>query len=132
MSAEIAIQTALYGVLNAALTQSVYSNGAVPENTASQYVVIGDDTHIEWSTDGTIGKESTVTIHSWDNDSLTRGLFAIKTIMSNIEAALNRAEFSITGHTLHGCDSEFSETFVEADGVTRHGVQRFRILTTED
>ena len=131
MSIELELQKSMYTVLSAALTEDVYSNGAVPDNTDSKYVVIGDDTHIEWSTDGDVGKESTITIHTWDNDSLTRGLVAIKTLMGNIESALNRAEFSISGHVLTGCDSEFSETFVEADGVTRHGVQRFRILTTE-
>ena len=128
MSAENAIQQSVYSALDAALSVSVYSNGAVPDNTASKYVVVGDDTHIEWGADGSNGFESTITIHSWDNDSQTRGLFGVKVLMGQIYSALNRAELTITGYNFVGCDFEFSETFVESDGVTRHGVQRFRIF----
>lgn len=128
MSAESAIQTAVYTTLSTALSVSVYSNGAAPDNTTARYVVIGDDTHIEWDTDGDTGFESTVTIHSWDNDSASRGLLAIKVLMGQVYSALHRAELTIAGYNFTGCEFEFSETFVESDGVTRHGVQRFRIL----
>jgi hypothetical protein len=130
MSAEWAIQTAVFNKLNTALSVSVYSNGNVPDNTEARYVVIGDDTHIEWDTDGTTGFESTITVHSWDNDSVSRGMKAIKELMGAIYTALHRQSLTITGYQFTGCDFEFSETFIEADGVTRHGVQRFRIYTT--
>lgn len=131
MSIESALQAAIYSALDTALTEAVYSNGAVPDNTASLYVVIGDDTHIEWDTDGTTGFESTITIHTWDNASATRGLLAIKTLMGSIYTALHRATLTVAGYDAISCDFEFSETYIESDNVTRHGVQRFRIITAK-
>lgn len=132
MSIEAELQSTIYSALDTALSVSVYSNGAVPDNTAASYVVIGDDTHIEWDTDGTTGFESTITIHSWDNASTSRGLDAVKVLMGNIYDTLHRQTLSVTGYVFTGCDFEFSETFIENDGLTRHGVQRFRIYTTAE
>lgn len=130
MSAELAIQAAVYSTLDTALSVPVYSNGAVPDNVFGRYVVVGDDTHIEWDTDGTTGFESTITIHSWDNDSSTLGLTAIKLLMAQIYSALHRAELTVSGYNFTGCDYEFSETIVESDNITRHGIQRFRVMIT--
>lgn len=44
---------------------------------------------------------------------------------------LHRAEFAITGGYLVECGAEFQETYVESDGLTRHGVIRFRLLLDE-
>lgn len=128
---EVAIQTAIFAKLNADLNKPVYSMGAVPDNAIGQYVVIGADTHNEWDTDDEIGYESTVTIHAWDNDSNTRGFGAIKTLMGQINESLHRASLSVTGYNFIGCQFEFSDAFIDADGVTRHGVMRFRIFTSE-
>jgi len=126
MSAELEVQKAIYGVLDNALSIPVYDD--VPDNANAPYVVIGDDTFVEFDTDSEVGFEATVTIHSW---SVYRGRSQVKNIMGQIYNALHRAEFTVTGYNLIGCDCEFSETFLESDGVTRHGVQRFRILIRE-
>lgn len=126
MSAELNVQKAIYAKLDAALTQPVYDD--VPDNAIAPYVVIGDDTFIEFDSDLVNGFEATVTIHSW---SKYRGRSEVKTIMAAIYDALHRAEFTVQGYNLVGCDCEYSETFLESDGVTRHGVQRFRILIRE-
>ena len=126
MSAELELQKAIYGVLDTALTMPVYDN--VPENAVAPYIVIGDDTFIEYDTDSLRGFEATITVHSW---STYRGRAEVKTIMGLIYEALHRAEFTIAGYNLIGCDCEFSESFLESDGLTRHGVQRFRILIRE-
>ncbi len=123
MSAELEIQKAIYGVLDGALSINVYDD--VPDNAQAPYVVIGDDTFVEYDTDGETGFEATITVHSW---STYRGRSQVKNIMGQIYNALHRAEFTVSGYNLIGCDAEFSETFLESDGVTRHGVQRFRIL----
>jgi len=123
MSAELEIQKAIYSALDSALSINVYDN--VPDNAAAPYVVIGDDTVAEFDTDGERGFEATVTIHTW---STYRGRSQVKEIMSAVYNALHRADLTVQGYNLLGCDFEFSETFLESDGVTRHGVQRFRIL----
>lgn len=126
MSAELEVQKAVYATLDTALNIPVYDD--VPDNALAPYVVIGDDTFIEFDSDGSSGFEATVTVHSW---STYRGRAQVKTIMGDIYNALHRAEFNVQGYNLVGCDCEFSETFLESDGVTRHGVQRFRILIRE-
>lgn len=126
MSAEVEIQKAVFTRLNNALSVPVYDN--VPDNAVAPYVVIGDDTLIEFDSDLGVGFEATITVHTW---STYRGRLEVKQIMGLIYNALHRAEINVQGYNLLGCDSEFSETFLESDGVTRHGVQRFRIFIRE-
>lgn len=126
MSAEFEIQRAIFTRLSNILSIPVFDN--VPDNAVAPYIVIGDDTMIEFDSDGGLGFEATLTIHTW---SKYRGRAEVKGIMGLIYDALHRAEFTVQGYNLLGCDSEFSETFLESDGVTRHGVQRFRILIRE-
>ena len=123
MSAELEVQKAVYSALDTALNIPVYDD--VPDNAVAPYVVIGDDTFVEFDSDGESGFEATVTVHSW---SIYRGRAQVKTIMGSIYDALHRAELNVQGYNLLGCDCEYSETFLESDGVTRHGVQRFRIF----
>jgi hypothetical protein len=126
MSAELEIQKAVFARLNNALSVPVYD--AVPDNAVAPYIVIGDDTLIEFDSDGANGFEATITVHTW---SIYRGRFEVKQLMGLIYNSLHRAELNVQGYNLLGCDCEFSETFLESDGVTRHGVQRFRILIRE-
>ena len=130
MSIAWQLQIAIYGELDSALSDPVYSDGSVPDNTDDLYVVIGNDTHIEWDTDGETGFESTVTIHTWDTRSTVSGFGGIKPLMGSVYDALHRSTtLSITGYHMVGVDCEFQETFIDADGLTAHGVQRFRIIT---
>lgn len=125
MSAEFEIQKAVFAKLSA-LSYPVYDD--VPDNAAAPYVVIGDDTLIEFDSDGISGFEATVTIHTW---STYRGKKQIKEMQGAIYDLLHRAELIVSGYNFIGCDSEYSESLLDADGVTRHGVQRFRILIRE-
>ena len=122
------LQIGLFTKLDADLTAPVYSDGAVPDNTDDLYVVIGNDTHIEWDTDGQTGFESTVTVHVWDTDD--SGLYGpCKQMQGDIYDSLHRsASLSVTGYDVVGVDQELMETFIDADGLTRHGIQRFRII----
>lgn len=128
MSVESALQTAIYARLSDALSVSVYSEGSVPDGLMARYVVIGADTLLPWSTDGRVGFEATITIHTWDTTADNRSLLSTKSIMGQIHNALNRASFAITGYNLIGIDYEFGDTLIDPDGLTRHGIQRFRAL----
>lgn len=101
----------------------VYDN--VPQDTAFPYIVIGDDTSIPFDTDDSIGSEATCTIHVW---SRYRGKKEVKEIMGAVYASLHRASFAIADGALIECVSEFAESFVDPDGLTRHGVIRFRLI----
>ena len=129
---ETTIQKVVYDKLNAGLSYSVFDDvpylpvGA-PE-TDFPYVVIGDDTAIAFDTDDQVGMESTVTIHVW---SRSGGRKQCKDILSEIYVLLNRASLTTTGYNYIDCLFEFSETFTEDDGITRHGVARYRITLQE-
>jgi hypothetical protein len=51
--------------------------------------------------------------------------------MGDIYDSLHRASLTVTGYDVVGIDQELSETFIDADGLTRHGVQRFRIFARQ-
>lgn len=125
-----AIQYAIFDRLTEALDIPVYS--FVPDNTQGEFVQIGDDTLIDLSGDCFVGFEATLTIHAWTIPAATgeayRGAMRCKEIQTQIYNALNRQDFTISGYNNLGCNAEFSETFQDSDGVSWHGVQRFRIL----
>jgi len=127
MSYEIAVQTAVFGALTgrAELIALVDVYDSVPQDAAFPYVTIGEDNHNEWDTDTTIGSDCSITIHTW---SRARGRKETKQIQAEIYAALHRAELTHTGYKFDSCDWESSQSFTDADGLTRHGVQTFRII----
>jgi hypothetical protein len=115
--------------IQAAIYAKVYAIGwptfdHVPQETTFPYIVIGDDTSIPWDTDDSIGSETTCTIHVW---SRHRGRKEVKEIMRTIYEALHRQELSIIGGALVECQAELEESFMDPDGLTRHGVIRFRL-----
>jgi len=112
-----------YSALKPALVTAVYD--AVPQNAVFPYVVIGDDTTIPFNTHTTVGGEHTITIHAW---SRYKGKSEIKRIQEQIYAALNRYALSVSGATMVNCEQEYAESFLDEDGLTRHGVQRMRVL----
>lgn len=116
------IQAAIYAKVSA-IGWPTYDH--VPQESAFPYIVIGDDTSIPWDTDDSIGSETTCTIHVW---SRHRGRKEVKEIMRTVYESLHRAEFAIIGGQLVECVAEFEESFMDADGLTRHGVIRFRLI----
>ena len=127
MSAEALIDAAIFDALDAALTAPVYGAGNVPDNLEDRYVVIGNNTAIDWSTDGRTGFEMTVTIHTWDTIPTSRGFYNLKLLMGEVYITLSRANLTIYGYNVLELDYEFSESMLDPDGLTTHGVQRFRV-----
>ncbi len=98
----------------------------VPQDSAFPYLVIGEDTTAPFDTKTEAGMEHRLTIHSW---SRYRGLKETKQLMAAVTAILDGASLSVSGHDLVLIRHEFGATFLDPDGLTRHGVQRFRALT---
>lgn len=111
-----------YGDLTA-LIDAVYDH--VPQNPTFPYVQIGDETAVPFDTHDSIGSEATITIHSW---SRYRGKKETKQIQREIYNALHRHALSVSGVTTVDCQWEFADSFIDDDGLTRHGVQRFRVI----
>jgi hypothetical protein len=99
-----------------------------PQVSEYPYIVMGDDTSIPFDTDRSIGSESTLTIHVW---SRYRGRIECKEILQEIYDKLHRAELVVLGCHLVECAAEFQETYLESDGLTRHGVIRFRLIVED-
>lgn len=126
------LQTAIFSTLTGgtltdisgtSITSKVFDD--VPEGTAYPYVVIGEETAIPVGAKDTDGHEHTLTFHVW---SQYRGRKEIKQIMQQIYTLLHNVAISITGATLVNIRHEFERTLLESDGITRHGVIRFRAV----
>ena len=100
----------------------------VPTSTAYPYVVIGDETATNISTKDKDFHEHTLTIHIW---SQYRGNRDIKEIMGRVYTALNDISFSVSGALGINIKHEFDTTIVEGDGITRHGIMRFRAVVSD-
>ena len=138
MNAELEVQKAIFDKLStdtalSALVAGVYDAVPQPADSGSDlqfpYVTIGEDTALDWDTDTSVGKGATLTIHSW---SRYRGRTEVKQIQGAIYEALHLSNLSVFGYTTVLCLSEFSESMLDPDGLTRHGVQRFRIILDKE
>jgi len=120
-------QRAIYQALTADPTLTGMITGVydhVDQGTAYPYVVIGEDGASEWDTDTEQGAESILTIHSWSRE---KGRMQTKDIQQAIYELLHRAELTIMDAIFYSIFWEFSDSFLEPDGETRHGVMRFRL-----
>ncbi len=136
MDASLALQDALYARLkdDPALVESSAEpvNGVrplvgvfdqVPPETPFPYITLGDDTSVADEDMDTDAAEHTVTIHTW---SRYRGRHEAKAIMARVRALLHLRQLLVSGHTVWLARCEFSNTETDPDGLTIHGVQRFR------
>lgn len=126
-----AIQAAVYSALSndPALTVIVGAGGVhdwAGPGANFPCVSIGDDTAKDFDTCTSDGQETTVTIHTW---SQSQGRYEVKSLMSNVYRILHKSNLTISGQTLVLMRCEFSQTFLDPDGITFHGVQRFRTIT---
>ncbi len=128
------LQKSVFGVLNSAnITDAAGSaiSGVfddVPEGTAYPYIVVGEESSNNVSTKSLDMHEHTLTIHTW---SQYRGLKEIKVIMKQIYDNLNDVSLNVTGGQAVNMKQEFLTTLVDADGITRHGIMRFRAVVSD-
>lgn len=124
-------QKGIFDALDGVISATVYDDVPdLPEGMPDSnfpYVVVGDDTSRPWDTDDQLGEELTITLHIW---SRYRGMKQVKDIMGEIYDVLHRGSPTATGMRIVDCLFEFADTFLEDDGITRHGVCRYR-LTVE-
>ena len=126
---QFALQTAIYSKLSAdnnltaVLGAKVFDD--IPENTSYPYVQLGEDTAIDYSTKDSTGSEVSVNIDVW---SRYRGSLEAKNIMDRIHTLLHDSSLSVTGANFISMRFEFSDIIRDPDGITRHGVMRFRAI----
>ncbi len=125
----VALQTTVYNALigNNPLTTKLGGNNIydfVPENTSFPYVKVGDQTMVDDGTKDKKGSDFTLIVHTF---SRYRGSKEIKEIMSLIYDVLHESSLSVSGAS-NNMRFEFSDIIKESDGLTTHGVQRFRVF----
>ena len=97
----------------------------VPQNTAYPYVQVGDDSLSDNSTKDLDGNIHSIVIHTW---SRYRGDKEAKEIMARIYELLHNSSLSVSGASLVNARFETSDILNDPDGITKHGVQRFRFV----
>ena len=126
---QFALQTAIYSKLSndsnltSVLGASVFDD--IPENTPYPYVQLGEDDASDYSTKDQNGSEVAVNIDIW---SRYRGSLEAKNIMDRIHTLLHDSSLSVTGSNFINMRFEFSDIIRDPDGITRHGVMRFRAI----
>lgn len=130
---QIAVQTSVLTTLTGDTALMALITGVfdiVPSSQAVPFVSIGDFSSSDNSTNGVDGMEHTVTLHIWDEGG---SRLRLKQIMSRLIELLHDSDLTLSdGHNLVNLRFEFSETFRDPDGVTLHGVQRYRVVTDEE
>ena len=99
---------------------------APPRDAAFPYVTVGQTSLADWSTGSEEGAEHRLVLHAWSRE---RGKRQCYEIMDAIEATLHDAALVLDGHALVNLRFEFAETRRDPDGITYHGVMRFRAVT---
>lgn len=125
----LSLQKAVYEALShdeqlAMLVTGVYDY--VPQGSSLPYVSIGQLTAEEFGSHTTEGMNVLIQIDTWYRGTGRKGL---RTIMGNVYRVLHKSALAVEGQHLIDIRFEFADTDLDPDGVTFHGVQRFRALT---
>lgn len=133
--ATLALQKAVFDALTTALATSGPTGGAVPikdhvlADQAAPYVVLGEGAVEPFDTDTEVGQEHRVLLHVYTDRN--RGMKDTKTLLKKIYDALHQVPLTVAGAALLLLYHEFEEVLLEPDGLTFHGVARYRAITTE-
>ncbi|SMH29742.1 DUF3168 domain-containing protein [Azospirillum agricola] len=118
------LQVAILAALRPALAPVAVLDD-VPQGRAFPYVVIGEDVTTPGPLVDADAEEIDATLHVW---SRYAGRKEAKKLMGAIKAALHDQPLPVVGHDLVLLRFAFETLFLEPDGLTRHGVLRFRAL----
>jgi hypothetical protein len=125
------VQKAVYAALIANTTLTGLLGGPrvyddVAQGTAYPHVTLGQTSSSDYGTGGEDGEEHILTLHVW---SQAGGRSEAQGIMGAMRDVLHRASLTLTGHTLVNLTQQFSDIRRDGDGVTLHGILRFRAVT---
>ncbi len=126
-----ALQQAVHDALSGDATLMGMVGGVydhVPQGGGFPYVTVGDGLARAWGAVDVAGVEATLVLHVWSRE---RGRREVKQIMAEIRRVLDDAALSLSGHALISLRFEQSRTLLEPDGLTYHGITRFRAVTHE-
>jgi hypothetical protein len=99
---------------------------APPRNAAFPYVSFGPAGMGDWSTGTEMGAEHQLVLNAW---SRRAGKLECFDILDAIATALNDAALALDSHALVNLRFQFADVRRDPDGITFHGVIRFRAVT---
>ena len=126
---QFALQSSIYTALNVSAITSTLSCGVydeVVEGNSYPFITLGEETAIDYSTNNLVGAETTINIHIW---SRYKGSKQTKQIMDKVHDLLHDVSLTVSGVNLINLRFEYSDIMRDPDGITRHGVMRFRAIT---
>ena len=118
-SPDLKFQTAIYSELVDALPGKTVLSHPTP-GQALPYVFIGES---EVSDDSPLGHMVRIDVHTW---SKLEGPHEVKEIQHSIREALHAISLTQDDWRFSCIREDFAKAFVDADGESWHGVQRFR------
>jgi len=126
---QFALQSSIYTALNVSAITTTLACGVydeVVEGNSYPFITLGEETAIDYSTNNLVGAETTINIHIW---SRYKGSKQTKQIMDKVHDLLHDVSLSVSGVNLINLRFEYSDIMRDPDGITRHGVMRFRAIT---
>ncbi len=122
------LQRSVYEVLSGdtdllGLVSGIYDN-PYPVVTYP-YLVIGALTGTDWSTKTTTGMQSVLTLHAYSQVSKKEVIM----ILDRVFDLLQSGALNLTGHELVAMRFDYSGIDLDNDGITYHGIIRFRAYT---
>lgn len=88
------------------------------------YIVISDSNLSTDDNDNGFRFEGVFNVHTWSNK---RDMIIVGNLQKAIYDALHHYELPMNGYEIIDLHQEFSDILLDPDGITSHGVQRFRI-----
>lgn len=123
MSCDLIFQEVIAITLAAAMPTVSRGSQPPPEgNETLPYVQFGES---EVRDDFAVGHSVTSEVHVW---SVVEGPHEAKTLQGQIRDALHSLDFIRSGWKFVNVREDYARTFLDVDGETWHGVQRFRAL----
>ena len=123
------VQSAIYTALNVTAVTSTLSCGVydeVIEGNTYPFISLGEESAEDYSTNNLVGADTTINIHIW---SQYKGSKQTKDIMDKVHDLLHDISLNVSNVNLINLRFEFSDIMRDPDGITRHGVMRFRAIT---
>jgi len=130
-SASWQLQQAVYGALSGSAPLTALLGGPrvyddVPHAAAYPFVTMGQTSSTDYGTATEDGEEHILTLHVW---SAAGGRGEAQVLMGAVRDILHNAALTLSGHTLVNLRQQFADIRREADGITIHGLARYRAIT---
>lgn len=122
------VQTAFFDALTPALDPVPVLDRAGP-NQSFPYVTIGEFIGEQFDTLGEQALDLELTVHVWSRQA---GMQECQELMTRVKDTLDRKRLPATGFQWVDTIWEYAQTLREPDGITRHGILRFRIPTFQE